>query len=214
MPFRSDFPTSSMTTTKCCATGLSSMTPSTLGAPACRGKLTNGPLRAIEAQHDSTHHRERIPMTDEIERRDFIRGVGLIAGAAVAATLIESPTLAQASSISGFTPMTYKIKPLPFDPKAIKGLSEKILVSHFENNYSGAVKRLNAIGAQLAELDFAKAPVFVINGLKREELVAMNSMILHELYFDGLGAQGEADRALREALARDFGSVDRWRTEF
>ena len=37
---------------------------------------------------------------------------------------------------------------------------------------TGAVKRLNAIGTQLAELDFAKAPNFVINGLKREELVA------------------------------------------
>src|SRR5438132_1546404 len=39
-------------------------------------------------------------------------------------------------------------------------------------------------------------------------------MILHELYFDGLGADGEPDRALRESLARDFGSVDRWRVEF
>ena len=110
--------------------------------------------------------------------------------------------------------MTYTIKPLTCDPKKLNGLSEKLIVSHWENNYSGAVRRLNAIATQLAELDFAKAPVFVINGLKREELIAMNSMILHELYFDGLGAEGETDRALREALVRDFGSVDRWRTEF
>ena len=68
--------------------------------------------------------------------------------------------------------------------------------------------------AQLAALDFATAPVFAVNGLKREELIATNSMILHELYFDGLGADGEPDRALRDALVRDFGSVDRWRTEF
>jgi Fe-Mn family superoxide dismutase len=54
----------------------------------------------------------------------------------------------------------------------------------------------------------------VINGLKREELIAMNSMILHELYFDSLGDGGEPDRGLREALARDFGSVERWRVEF
>jgi len=39
-------------------------------------------------------------------------------------------------------------------------------------------------------------------------------MILHELYFDGLGGEGEPDRALRDALGRDFGSVDRWRAEF
>src|SRR5256712_8384134 len=110
--------------------------------------------------------------------------------------------------------MTYEIKPLSCDPKKLKGLSEKLIVSHWENNYGGAVKRLNAITSQVASLDFATAPVFVINGLKREELIATNSMILHELYFDGLGADGEPDRALRDALVRDFGSVDRWRTEF
>ena len=110
--------------------------------------------------------------------------------------------------------MTYAVKPAPFDPKNVKGLSEKLLVSHYENNYTGAVKRLNAITAQLAELDFAKAPVFAINGLKREQLIAMNSMILHEAYFDCLGGGGAPSGALAEALARDFGSVDRWRAEF
>jgi len=106
------------------------------------------------------------------------------------------------------------MKPLAGDPARLKGLSEKLILSHYENNYGGAVKRLNAIAAQLAALDFATAPVFVINGLKREELIATNSMILHELYFDGLGAEGEPDRALRDALGRDFGSFERWRTEF
>jgi len=110
--------------------------------------------------------------------------------------------------------MAYEIKPLSCDPKNLKGLSEKLIVSHWENNYGGAVKRLNVITAQLGSLDFASAPVFLVNGLKREELIATNSMILHELYFDGLGAEGEPDRALRDALVRDFGSVERWRSEF
>ena len=110
--------------------------------------------------------------------------------------------------------MTYQPKPMPFDPKSIAGISEKVLVSHYENNYVGAVKRLNAIGTQLAELDFAKAPNFVINGLKREELVASNSMILHEIYFDGLGGGGNAKGPLSEAIVRDFGSLERWRAEF
>ena len=110
--------------------------------------------------------------------------------------------------------MTYETRPMSFDPKAIKGISEKVLVSHYENNYVGAVKRLNAIGSQLAELDFAKAPNFVINGLKREELVASNSMILHEIYFDGLGGGGTPKNALIDAITRDFGSLERWRSEF
>src|SRR4051795_4401944 len=103
---------------------------------------------------------------------------------------------------------------MPFDPKSISGISEKVLVSHYENNYGGAVKRLNAISAQLAELDFATAPNFVINGLKREELIATNSMILHEIYFDGLGGASKPGGALTEAIVRDFGSLERWRTEF
>ncbi len=110
--------------------------------------------------------------------------------------------------------MGYQIKPLSCDPARIKGMSEQLIVSHYENNYGGAVKRLNAIEEKLAELDYAKAPVFSINGLKRERLVAMNSMILHEVFFEGLGDQSEPGQALREALARDFGSYERWRSEF
>src|SRR5690348_9217626 len=110
--------------------------------------------------------------------------------------------------------MSYSMKPLACDPQRIKGMSEKLIVSHYENNYGGAVKRLNAISEQLAALDLASAPVFVVNGLKREELVATNSMILHELFFASLGVESEPDTTMRNALARDFGSVDRWRSEF
>jgi Fe-Mn family superoxide dismutase len=82
--------------------------------------------------------------------------------------------------------MSYVMKPLSCDPARVRGMSEKMIVSHYENNYGGAVKRLNAIEEKLGELDYANAPGFLINGLKREELVAANSMILHELFFDGL----------------------------
>jgi Fe-Mn family superoxide dismutase len=110
--------------------------------------------------------------------------------------------------------MSYAMKPMPFDPQKIKGLSEKILVSHYENNYGGAVKRLNSIADQLAGLDYEKAPGFLINGLKREELIAANSMILHEFYFAGLGEENLPSANLADAIARDFGSVERWRSEF
>ncbi len=110
--------------------------------------------------------------------------------------------------------MVFEIRPLSCDPAKLKGLSERLVMSHYENNYGGAVKRLNTITEQLASLDFEKAPVFVVNGLKREQLIAMNSMILHELYFDGLGEESEPGEELREALARDCGGVERWRAEF
>src|SRR5437667_568603 len=110
--------------------------------------------------------------------------------------------------------MTYNMKPLGCDPARIKGMSERTIISHYENNYGGAVKRLNLIGEKLAELDYAEAQGFLINGLKREELIATNSMILHEYFFDSLGDQSEPDAVLQEALTRDFGSVERWRSEF
>src|SRR5580704_2823031 len=156
-------------------------------------------------------------MTTDLDRRSLIQtGSALTAGAAVAAAVWPGSAAAQTPNPapSGAKPMTFNVKPLPFDPKKIKGLSEKILVSHYENNYTGAVKRLNAITEQLAGLDYTKAPVFVINGLKREELIATNSMILHEVYFAGLGDESQPGPALAEALARDFGSLDRWRAEF
>jgi len=110
--------------------------------------------------------------------------------------------------------MPYKIKPLGCDPAGVKGMSERLIVSHYENNYGGAVKRLNLIEEKLTELDPATTPGFLINGLKREELIAMNSMILHELFFDGLGDESEPSSDLRSAIAMDFGSYERWRSQF
>src|SRR4051794_17987499 len=110
--------------------------------------------------------------------------------------------------------MAYSVKPLACDPTRIKGMSENLIVSHYENNYGGAGNRLNAITAQLAELDFATAPGFVVNGLKREELIATNSMILHELFFASLGEGGEPERPLADSLIEHFGSLARWRAEF
>lgn len=110
--------------------------------------------------------------------------------------------------------VTYQMKSLICDPAKLSGLSEKLIVSHYENNYGGAVKRLNAITAQLATLDVVTAPVFVLNGLKREELIAANSMILHEVYFDSLGEDGLLQDELAAAIKKDFGSVERWHAEF
>src|SRR3982751_1088414 len=120
------------------------------------------------------------------------------------------------------TPATVAIRPLLLKPHRMNGLSELLLVSHYENNYGGALRRLNAILARLAGLDWARTPVFEINGLKREELIAAGSVILHEVYFDSLGGKGDnpptglagPPMGLAQALERDFGSVMAWCTEF
>jgi len=115
--------------------------------------------------------------------------------------------------------MNPSIQPLPFDPARLRGLSARLLQSHHENNYGGAVKRLLAIRSELASLDWTASPGFRINGLKREELIASNSMTLHELYFACLGGDGKVKPAGKPAgftvgLQRDFGSFERWSAEF
>lgn len=144
-------------------------------------------------------------MQDVPDRRQVL----VTAAAAIAAVaIINDPTAAREK------PMAYQTKPMPVDPNAIKGMSAKLLTSHYDNNYTGAVKRLNAIADQLQGLDWPTAPNFTINGLKREELIAMNSMALHELYFAGLGDGSDPDGALAQAIERDFGSLERWHGEF
>lgn len=108
----------------------------------------------------------------------------------------------------------YAIAPLDLTPAALDGLSERLIVSHYENNYGGALRRLNAIAAELAKLDPAAAPNYLLNGLKREELIAANSAMLHEVYFASLGGRGEAAGDLAAAIERDFGGLAAWRAEF
>src|SRR5260370_19988112 len=110
--------------------------------------------------------------------------------------------------------MPYSVKPLGCDPARVKGMSERLIISHYENNYGGAVKRLNLIEEKFAELDYESAAGFLINGLKREELIAMNSMILHELFFDGLGDESEPGSLLKSTIAREFCSDARGRCAF
>ena len=101
---------------------------------------------------------------NRIERRNFMQGVGFAATAAAAATLVESPALAQIAAPTGARPVAYEAKPLSLDPKAIKGISEKVLVSHYENNYVGSVKRLTAISAQLQSSTSPRRPTLLSTG--------------------------------------------------
>ena len=142
-------------------------------------------------------------MTKNLDRRTVF-GVAVALGAA-----LSLPQRSHAQSRHAPEP-----RQLPFDPRGVEGLSERLLVSHHDNNYAGAVRRLGSIDSQLSELG-ASAPSFMLNGLKREQLIALNSMILHEVYFDGFSGDGRAPgAALGARIETDFGSFARWRDEF
>src|SRR5215471_14285262 len=94
------------------------------------------------------------------------------------------------------------LKPLAFDPAKLNGLSEKLIRSHWENNYGGSVKALAVVKKQLAEaLANKDTPPYVYNDLKREHLMRTGSVVLHELYFDNLGGDGKPDATARGALS-------------
>jgi Fe-Mn family superoxide dismutase len=111
--------------------------------------------------------------------------------------------------------MRYQIAPLFCRPWTLNGITPRLIESHYEHNYGGALGRLNAISEELAALDPATTPGEVISRLKRDELALLNSTLLHELYFASLGGDGRTlPQTMADAVAKDFGSVERWRREF
>jgi len=110
--------------------------------------------------------------------------------------------------------MRYQLKQIFCRPWTLSGLTLNLIESHYENYYGGAVRQLNAITEQLEGLHFATAPGHMINGLKRDEIAALNSTLLHELYFASLGGEGQPTPGITKAVAHDFGSYQKWKTEF
>ncbi len=106
-----------------------------------------------------------------------------------------------------------QLKPLPFDPTKLKGLSEKLIISHHQNNYGGAVRRLNQIQQQIGSLP-TDVPPYQMGSLKREELIATNSMILHEFYFGSLGGDGKASGTIVELINAEYGTFEAWEHDF
>jgi Fe-Mn family superoxide dismutase len=146
-------------------------------------------------------------MPDVPRRATLGAGAGLLLGA------MNLPAGAQ--QIAAATPPKFRVQPLSFNPEKIGSLSAKAIASHHGEHYAAAVNRLNALSEQIAKLDFATTPAATISALKREEHSVYNSTILHELYFESLGeAPTRPSGVFAEALARDFGTLDRWRAEF
>jgi superoxide dismutase, Fe-Mn family len=110
--------------------------------------------------------------------------------------------------------MHHQILPIPRKPYALNWLPERLIVSHYEKDYGVAVRSLNALRERLAAVDPSSVAPAEMRALKREELSAAGSVILHELYFINLGGDGKIPAVVTPALEKNFGSVRRWRDEF
>ncbi|MGH9751515.1 MAG: superoxide dismutase [Blastocatellia bacterium] len=137
-------------------------------------------------------------------------GAGLsLAGFTEAGAQTTAPAAARAFSGQ------HQPKPLPFDPAKLKGLSEKLIRSHHENNYAGAVRALNAVEQRLAAmLNDKDLPAYVYGDLKREELVRTGSVVLHEIYFSNLGGDGKPGGEALDAIKKTWGGYEQWEAEF
>ena len=120
-----------------------------------------------------------------------------------------SPMPSSPSALTG----THNVVPLPFKPTALNGISEKMIVSHHDNNYAGAVKNLNKAEQELSRIN-ADTPPFVVAGLRQSELTFRNSKTLHEAYFGNLGGDGKRSGSIEKALAEAYGASSRWEEHF
>lgn len=104
----------------------------------------------------------------------------------------------------------YEVKPLKFDSKSLKGISEKQITLHHDKHYAGYVNARNKIEETLAKQDFEH-----MRELKKNESHNASGQTLHELYFGNLGGKGEEPSgALMKKIKADFGSYENWKKEF
>ncbi len=150
-------------------------------------------------------------MLDRMNRREAL-------GSIAAGTVLATTTLAHAQPKKGapaappltpVAPGSNKAVALAFNPAKLPGLSEKLLTSHHQNNYGGAVKNLNAVELELDKVS-KDTPGFQVNALRERELTYANSVYLHEAYFDNLGGNGKGSGDFSKALDTQFGSAARW----
>lgn len=152
---------------------------------------------------------------NEVNRRDAIGMVGTGVAAAAADALLAGSALAQPGTPPPPPRRPREPKPLPFDAARLDGLSERLITSHWQNNYRGSVTALNLVETRLAaaaaDPDF---PPLIYGDMKREQLHRTGSVVLHELYFGNLGGDGRAAGDVQAALGRAFGSFASWEAEF
>lgn len=144
-----------------------------------------------------------------MDRREAIAMGGIM----LAGTILQANEESKKGKINAAYGTQHVMKPLPFDPTKLRGISEKVIVSHHQNNYGGAVKKLNVIQKQLVSMPHTAHPI-EYGALKKEELIALNSKTLHELYFANLGGDGIMTSDMKTLLNEAFGSLDAWKSDF
>src|SRR5499433_1946075 len=107
--------------------------------------------------------------------------------------------------------MQQQIAPIAVRPSTLSGISERMIVSHYENNYGNAMRTLNAVRRELATLDASTSP-YRLRGLYFGNLGGFRRAGPNS----GLGRPDwhEVPDAVAAEITADFGSASVWRREF
>jgi len=109
-------------------------------------------------------------------------------------------------------------KPKPLKHASIPGfLSKQQVAPHHTAHYGGALRGYSAADAKVeASIKTGKALDGAAYGaLKRAINKKGNSVLLHEMYFDGMTPKAPNPTAgARAAIEKRFGSIDKWAADF
>ena len=151
-----------------------------------------------------------------MNRRTFV-----FASSGAAAGSLFVPGFAEAdeadkSPFAGSGLTTGKLKPLRH--KEVPGfLSAAQIAPHHTAHYGGALKAFVGVEEKLEE-SFTKGTALDAAAFERMKQVQSsrgNSVILHELYFDGLALKAsDPAEDVRTAIEKRFGSLDKWAGDF
>lgn len=151
-----------------------------------------------------------------MDRRTF---VFTSSGAAIGSLVV--PGLAEADAGDHFVPDPSGLisgVPKPLRHLEVPGfLSAAQIAPHHSAHYGGAVKTFASVEQALERSYAAGSTVdpLAVERMKTLQSSRGNSVVLHELYFDGLALRATSPgTGLREAIAKRFGSLDRWAADF
>jgi Fe-Mn family superoxide dismutase len=149
-----------------------------------------------------------------LSRRTFLFSSS---GAAAGSLLV--PGLAEAEEGSPYAQSGLATgRPKPLRHKEVPGfLSAAQIAPHHTAHYGGALKAFVGI-EQKFEDHFARGTPIdpaAFETMQRQKSSRGNSVVLHELYFDGISPKAiDPAGEVREAVAKRFGSVEKWAADF
>ena len=117
----------------------------------------------------------------------------------------------------------WKFNPRPYSDEEAKSLLKEVVDAettdwHYNTHHKGYVTFLNNIekGLETADASKANGNWSDIGELKRRFTWNHSGALLHDVYWDNLGGDGDASKGkdILGSIEQNFSSIDNWKTEF